>query len=103
MSACLIHSAISPGEKRRRGNASWAGCGLGDRRDQGRLGERELWRLPRTRPIPEAFDDWSALPLIFSEALVPEDHCAAMQPQPDADFVDRDRVGGSQNDPGSVC
>ncbi len=75
----------------------------GDRRDQGRLDEHELWRLPRTRPVPEASDDRLALPLIFSEALVPEDHCAATQPQPDADFVDRDRVGGPQNDPGSVC
>jgi hypothetical protein len=40
--------------------------------------------------------------LRFHEALAPEDHCATMQTQPGADFVDRDPVGGPQNDPGPI-
>jgi hypothetical protein len=43
------------------------------------------------------------LPLIFHEALAPEDHRATMQAQPGADFVYRDPISGPQNDPRPVC
>ena len=54
----------------------------------------------RTDSADVSFD--SLTPLIFYEALAPEDHRATMQAQPGADVVDRHPVGGPQNDPGPI-